>query len=722
MIPSTGLDGVHSPATSRHPFAQMADERNRLFLWSPVPVGTGAIAYFALQSEPSPWIAAGAVASLSVVGVLGFLHDRRTGGNALSLLFSALLLFALGFAAAQLRTCLVRAPAVDQRLGPTNISGTVIDVEAFSAGARLTLDALSIRGLTATQTPDRVRLRVRGDTALPRPGEKVSLYAVIEPLGAPSIPGGFDFQRYGYFQRLGAVGFVVGAIHVTASPNSGLWSLSTWFQSLRNTISNRVRKYQDNAAGSIIIALLVGETTGIPAPIIGAVRDAGLAHLLSISGVHIGMVAGMIFFWIRLLVAAIPWVALRIDPKKLAAIFAILSATFYALLSGNSVPTQRSLLMLSVVMIGVLVSRRAISMRLLAWAALVILMTQPESILGASFQMSFAAMVGLIATSEIAPPIASGNSTQRPRALKRTIFYVLAIIGSSIAATVATAPFAIFHFNRLALLGIFTNILAIPLTGFWILPWGMVALLLMPFGGENLALIPMAWGTELLIRLAQTASALPGAAILLPTLPGYGLGLVALGGLWLCLWRTGWRFAGLVAIAAGIGSMAVTPAADILIDGRGKLIGVRLTDGSLALSSATAARFARRSWLQQNADDAPATIWPQTGSLDNGRLRCDPSGCVATIDSHIVAFPRTANARTDDCREASLIVTNNPLPPPCRSTTRVLDRWNLWQNGAYAIWIEASGIRFQSVNGTRGQRPWVQANNPDLSTDDPGAD
>lgn len=697
----------------------LAEERDRWFLWSPVLVGIGVAIYFGLAFEPSPWAGTLAIAALLAANAATVVHDRRTKGNGPPIILIALLLVAVGFVAAQLRTILVDAPALTTGLGPTTVSGRVVEVETFPAGARLTLDHVSVGALAPPQTPDRVRLRVRGRGVLPHPGDRVTLRAMLEPLSAPTIPGGFDFQRHAYFQRLGAVGFVVGAVRVANDHEAARWSVATWFQSLRMTIGERVRAHHNDAAGAIIIALLVGETSGIPAPTLSAVRDAGLAHLLSISGVHIGMVAGMVFFWIRLLVAAIPWLALRVDAKKVAAVFAIASGSFYALLSGNSVPTQRALLMLTVIMIGVLVARRALSMRLLAWAGLVILLTQPESMLGASFQMSFAAMVGLIAASERSSLVTERKPSDRPRPLRRTVVYVAAIIASSVVATLATAPFAVFHFNRLALVGVLTNVIAIPLTGFWILPWGMLALLLMPFGGESFALAPMAWGTNLLILLAETAAAIPGSAVLVPLLPDYGLALIAGGGLWLCLWRTGWRFAGVVAIAAGVASMAVTQQPDILIDGRGKLIGVRLGDGSIALSSTSGSRFSRRTWLQRNGDDAPPTVWPQTGSIDGGRMRCDRLGCVITVAGRIVALPRTAIARADDCHEASLIVALDPFPPPCQSATRVVDWWDIWRGGAHAIWITPSAVRVETVNGTRGHRPWVRSNDADDDTEDP---
>ncbi len=700
---ATGLQRV---GLLRLVLAQGVKERDRYFLWTPVLVGCGVGVYFILPVEPWSWI--GAVAVFAGLLILGLkLCVRRLTTPSLPIWLLALLFVALGFSAAQLRTLRVSAPFLTHRVGPISLQGDMVEVESFTSGSRITLDHLTIAGFSAAETPQRVRLRVRGTGVIPRPGERVSLVAVLEPLAAPSEPGGFDFQRYGFFQQLGAVGFVVGTIRtVDVAADKAMWPVQTWFQALGRSIGERVRQEHDDAAGAVIIALLVGETTGIPATALAAVRDAGLAHLLSISGVHIGMAAGLLFFWTRLLVAAVPWLALRVEPKKVAAAIAIAGATFYAMLSGNSVPTQRSLLMLTVVMIGVFVGRRAISMRLLAWAALVILLTQPDSMLGASFQMSFAAMVALIAAAERNARAPRQAVHDKPRALRRGLVYLAAIVGSSVVATLATAPFAIFHFNRLALLGVVSNLLAIPLTGFWILPWGMLALMLMPFGCENWALAPMSWGTWLLIHIAETAAAVPGAAILLPVLPGWGLTLIALGGLWLCLWQRRWRLAGLVAIAAGMGSMLLVQPPSMLIDGEGKLIGVRLSDGSMAMSRPSGARFARRNWAQRNGEEASTAVWPKAGVLDGGRLRCDPLGCVYRLGTRVVAIPRLATARADDCREADLIVAVDPFPPPCPSAVHVLDRWDLWRNGAHAIWLEPTGIRIETVGDGRRSRPW----------------
>jgi competence protein ComEC len=702
------------PATARSFFTrpgriagQALAERERWFLWTPVLVGFGIALYFAMLVEPPLWTGAAVVALAAGVGLVA--ARRRADPHASGVLIAAIaaLCVAGGFAAAQVRVHTVAAPVLSHRIGPVTVSGRIVNVEAFPAGARLTLDAVRIRALPAAATPRRIRVRLRGGEAAWQPGDRVKLSAVLSPLAPPTAPGAFDFQRHGYFLGLGATGYVIGQPEPlpTAADDPGP-GVADAIGRLRTTIAARVRAVVPGAAGAMIVALLVGEQTGLPAPVMQALRDAGLAHLLSISGLHIGMVGGFLFFWVRAILALIPWLCLRVATKKVAAVVAIAGSGFYMLLAAASVPTQRAFFMLAIVMVAVLFDRRAISMRLVAWAALIILLTQPEALLGASFQMSFAAMVGLIAGYEELVRRRHGRE-EAPAPLRRAAVYAGSILASTLIATAATSPFAIYHFNRLALFGAITNVIAIPLTGFLIMPAGVVAVVLMPFGLEALALQPMAWGTAAIIRLAEWAAAMPAAAVLVPVLPVWGLALIAIGGLWLCLWRTRWRLAGPVAIVLGLLSMATVAPPDVLIDGNGKLIGVRLDDGRLALSSAAAGGFARRTWAQRSADSAPPVVWPKQGVLDGERLRCDLLGCIYRAAGRTVAFPRRAIAVLDDCSLADVIVAGASLPDRCPSAIRTIDLRQLRRGGSHALWLDGGNVRIESVNAGRGRRPWV---------------
>ena len=261
----------------------------------------------------------------------------------------------------------------------------------------------------------------------------------------------------------------------------------------------------------------------------------------------------------------------------------MLGAFAYLLITGLTIPTQRAFLMTSIVLLAVILDRSVISMGLVAWAAAVVLLLSPESLLGPSFQMSFAAVVALIAAYEVcrAPMIdwLGGGGIGR-----RVLLYFMGIGLTTLVAGLATTPFAIFHFNRFVAFGLAANLVAVPVMALWIMPWAMLAYVLMPFGLERLTLVPMGTGIDLVLGVAHTVAAWPGAVWLLPPMPTVGLVLVALGGLWLCLWRRAWRLAGIAGIAMGFATIALERPPDVLVDGAGRLLGVR-ADGGLMISS-----------------------------------------------------------------------------------------------------------------------------------------
>ncbi|MGH6930184.1 MAG: ComEC/Rec2 family competence protein, partial [Dongiaceae bacterium] len=286
--------------------------------------------------------------------------------------------------------------------------------------------------------------------------------------------------------------------------------------------------------GGVGVALIAGDQGAISKPVLQNMRDSGLAHLLSISGLHIGLVAGILFVALRRLFCLMPRVALHYPIKKWGAAAALLGTLFYMLLAGAPVPTVRAYIMTSMFLLAVILDRTAISMPPVAWAAVVVLLVSPEELIGPSFQMSFAAVVCLVAAYE---------STQAARLHwraeagwgRRASLYIAGLVFTSLIATLATGPYSIYHFNRLASYGVIANMIAVPLTGLWVMPWAVLATLLMPFGAEHLALVPMGWGVDGIIAIAEQTGQRPGAVVVVPTLPIAGLALITLGGLWLCL-------------------------------------------------------------------------------------------------------------------------------------------------------------------------------------------
>ncbi len=274
----------------------------------------------------------------------------------------------------------------------------------------------------------------------------------------------------------------------------------------------------------------------------------------------------------------------------------------------------------------------------------------------------------------------------------------------------ATAPFALYHFNRFALYGVAANLIAVPLTALWIMPWAVCAFALMPFGLEALALAPMGWGIEGVIGVAATVAGWPGAVALAPAMSNAALLAAAIGGIWLCLWRRRWRVFGLGAVAAGLATLAFVRPPDVLVNGTGRLMAVRTPSGGLAVSSTRSSKFVVETWLRRAGLDRAAP-WPRDGPSRDGGLGCDDLGCIYRTGGRTVALVRHRAALDEDCAMATVVISAIPvrgrLGWRCRRGAVVIDRFDLWRRGAHALWLDAGGIRVRSVAETSGRRPWT---------------
>jgi competence protein ComEC len=394
---------------------------------------------------------------------------------------------------------------------------------------------------------------------------------------------------------------------------------------------------------------------------------------------------------------------MRFPIKKMAAGAALFVLAGYLLISGAAIPTQRAFVMNGLVFGAILVDRLRISMRICALAAAAVLLLDPASVVGVSFQMSFGAVVALIAVYE-SFGMRIGRAVRGGMPGGRVLRYCAGIAVTTIVATLGTLPFSIYHFHHLALYSTIANVLAVPLSAVWTLPWGVVACLLMPFGLERLALVPMGWGIDVTIWIAGHVSGLPGNVWPMPRLPIAGLLLISAGGLWLALWRQRWRRWGLVGIAAGLATLFLTRPPDIVLANGGHFLAVNGGAGSYYVRPERGEPIAR-SFL---ASETGATLlrWPE-GEDAAGGLSCKDDLCTFAAHGRHVAILLGEDALPLDCAAFDAIVAQVKAGFHCRARMPVVDRIDSWRLGAVALWLDEDGVTLESANEARGARPWV---------------
>jgi len=681
--------------------AELLAERERWVLWLPVAVGSGVAVYFALPVEPARWI--GPAVILAAASAALALRRR------LPLLMLALGVgaAALGFTDATERTRAVAAPVLERPAVAVALEGRILSIEPLDAGQRITLDRLALPLRDAGPRPTRVRVRLPARAAAELdPGERVALRATLLPPPAPAAPGAYDFARQAWFLGIGAVGYSLGEIRqVDAPPPSG-WSdrIGIAIARARRALTQRiVAAIPGDGAGAVAADLVTGERGAVPPKILQSYRDAGLAHILVIAGMHMSMVAGLVFVAVRGLLAGIPWIALRYPIKKWTAAAALLVMAGYLVISGASVPTQRAFVMNAIVLLAVLLDREAISLRTISWAALAVLLFEPDSLVGPSFQMSFAAVYALIAAYEAATPrLAAWRRGEGLGWWTMPALYLGGIMLTTLVAGGATAFFTVYHFDRYATYALLGNILAVPVVGFWVMPAALLAMLLLPFGLDGWGWWLMGKGIALVDAIAAMTSHLPGAAIDMPSMPPAALIVFALGGLWLCLWRRKWRRLGLAGMAAGLLLYALHAPPDLLIDGTGRLAALRATDGLLVFSPERGDRRARETWAQMAGQGTAMPTWS-----DDSAVRCDAQGCIWHAPGHMVALERLPEASIEDCRAADVVIVPVPMFAPCPTARLVLDGLALRRGGTHEIWLDGEEQpRVLTVAEWQGARPW----------------
>jgi competence protein ComEC len=659
--------------------------------------------YFALPFEPPLAFAVG----IGVAGLACATAAALSPETLVRVVLAAAAALSIGFAAATLRTAHVAAPALMHRVGPVDVTGRVENVQVHGTGTRVTLTVGSIGHIAAAQLPREVRVSIRKGGETLQPGDWVTVKAVLMPPPQPTVPGAYDFARAAYFEGIGAVGYTYGGAQPVTPPRAPSIGerVHLIVAHLRWRMTARIHAVLPGSTGAIAAALITGDRGGISEADDQALRDAGLAHVLAIAGLHMALVGLGLFWAVRALLALFPAIALNWPIKKFAALAALGGAAFYLTISGAAPATMRAFIMLAMMLTAILFDRPAISMRAVALAATIILLIQPESLIGPSFQMSFAAVAGLVAVAE----------WEQARAAKREEFSVLPLPGvrrylrgiavTSLVGSIATMPFAAFHFDRATHYAVLGNLGAMPIMGFVTMPAAALAVILMPFGLEAGPLHVMGWGINAMLAVGSWVSHLPGAVSVVAAWPVSALIVLSFGGLWMAIWRGGWRWFGFVPLAAGLAMAFWTRPPDVIVSRDASTVAVRDASGQLVLLRAPSDAYSSADWLKRDGDGrAPdaAVATPANG------VRCDAAGCVTRVNGMLLAAPSRPDALAEDCATAAVVISRIPTRGACTGPKLVIDRFDVARNGAYAIWLGRT-IETRSVRNERGDRPWSQS-------------
>ncbi|WP_240883950.1 ComEC/Rec2 family competence protein [Sphingomonas sp. SFZ2018-12] len=674
--------------------ARLEAERGQLPLWLPVALGGGISAWFLLPDPIAWWGFGGLMAALALVAIAW-----GGGGRAPRVLAAGAVAALVGCALMGWRADHVAAPVL-ARPSVVTIDGRVDRVEPLPARE---IVRLRIATLPGSGLPPRLRVNV-ADTDLPadvRRGARVRLRARLVPPPPAGVPGGYDFARVAWFEGLGATGRALGRVAlVTPGADAGA--------PLRDRLSAHIRSRLPGSGGGIAAALATGDEGGIADDDAEAMRRSGLAHLLSVSGLHVTAVVGATMLVMLRLLALSPWLALRVRLPVVAAGTAGLAAIGYTWLTGAEVPTVRSCIAALLVLAALAIGREAITLRLIAAGATIVLLIFPETLVGPSFQLSFAAVTAIVALHEH-PRVQGWFARREESGARRLVRALGTTLLTGLAVEAALTPIALFHFHKSGLYGALANIIAIPMTTFVIMPVEAMALI-----ADTIGLgAPFWWiagvALDLLLAIAHATANAPGAIATLPSMPAGAFAAMIAGGLWLMLWRTRWRRWGAVPLLIGAVWALGTPPPDLVVTGDGRHLALRTDDGGLALLRARSGDYVRSILGEASGVDGAAD------ALDtHPAARCNRDLCVvehregerrwriaATRSSYLVPIAEIVRL----CRDVDIIVSERRLPRRCTPRWLKLDRGTLARTGGVAIAFGAG--RVTTVRRPGDRHPWL---------------
>lgn len=694
----------------------LARQGRRLFCWSPVGLALGSVLYFTLKNEPG-FYSLFLLCLVLIAGIGVFLIASPEFRYPLMMrsLASALILLPTGFLLAW-GEAHRQPPFPSLPYQAVWIRGTLVQAESLPPRPdhsrtlrerwRITLKNVVFEAPweereASLKRTIHVTLRP-GETPGVQAGARVRLRALLKRTPPPSFPGGMDFQREAWFAGRAGGGRAFSALTIVEEPSSH-FAVSEYWTAVRDQIARRISYGLSGQDAAFAMTVLCGETSSLSVQTRQDFAASGLAHLLAVAGLHLGLVMAFCAFMIRTLLVTSPYLALYWPCRTIAYVSALVIGGIYIALTGFHLPGLRALGMASLVILALLAGRQALSLRSLALVALVLEVTKPSRVIDVSFQMSFMAVMALITGYEVLRAPLSALR-QRSWLWGKAGLPLIVLALTSLLAGSAVLPVSMAHFGAFQPWFVIANMVAVPLMGFWIMPWGLMALALMPLGLEQIPLHMMGWGIRIVRQSADLMAHAPLASLSVPALPSWGLVCILTGLALFCLWRGKARFTGLVLLGIGMSTPWLAGKPVLVISPEGDDIAFRTHDRLLV----SPRRFA------QKGKDFVLDSWQKAFALPLEALpeNCQKGACLLSLENQniMVLWPQkkgTPSFVTPSCFQVSLVINLSRQMSPCKGAI-VLDRASVRREGSWAVYQSTHGVlRLVSDQQERGQRPWV---------------
>ena len=686
-------------------------ERDRIGLWLPVALGLGIAFWFWLDRELYWFAILFLCAAMLSIGLqLGW--SKRAG----RMIALAGLTIAAGLLLIWVRAVILYAPVLGYPL-VTSFAGRVEQVEAMPARKKL---RLILAPIGRADLPELVQVSltvkrrsqddIRPNMMRIMPGDVIGVRVRLLPPPGPMLPGAYDYAKRAWFKQIGAVGSILGEPNLPVgnpSEHDGAGEATKRLPALRDRLSAHIQGQISGSAGGIAATLATGDRGGITEEDAEAMRRSGLAHLLSISGLHVTSVVGGILLILMRFLALFPPLALRWRVPVIAASGAALGAIGYTLLTGAQVPTVRACIAALLILVALIMGREVLTLRLVAAGALLVMLLWPETLVGPSFQLSFAAVTAIIALHE--SRYMQQWMARRNESWARKFMRVAGgLLLTGIVVELALIPIALFHFHKAGYYGALANLVAIPLTSFVIMPAEALALAFDVVGLGWFFWWIVGGALHFLLAIAHSVAQAPGAVGTLPQFSPIAFGAILLGGLWFLIWQSRWRWWGLAPLSAGVLAMFATPSPDLLITGDGRHVASKLLDGNFALLRSGASRFVR-----DNLSDSAGIDSDFLSLQDLKSAECNQDFCrwqllhtehrwtiLATRSSYVIE----EKSLTEACRAADIVIADRWLPPTCRARWMTIDRALLESTGGLALYLDEA--RYRTALNPEDEHPW----------------